>query len=642
MLRVGQNTRRAGLIAASVLGAGAVLLLVAMAVLPLLLPAAELRRVAAQALAGSTGQEVEILGEPAIRLFPSPRVVLGKVSFPLSAGQSLDAENVVTRLDLIQLLAGRVAVNDVIVEHPTLVLTGEGVAPALGIASVLAATDRPELRIVDGTIAWRSSSGLTRELVSGITASLDRVLDHAGIAVAIQFDWREQPVNGTLFIDDITAFMAGTPAPLRIALATDGAKARFQGRGALGRSPVMSPVMDGTVSAEADSLRALFDWAGVDAPTRNGFGAFSLVSRLTLEKGEVALADASVALDGNRGDGGLLVKVSGPRPLIQGTFAADRISLAPYGAARLTANDRQGWDRGPIDLSGLGYCDLDLRLSAARVDVGDTEFSTVAASAVLSGGRLVVALGEARGWGGLLRASLTLVPAAPDVSGAGAIRPAGAEVRIEAEATDVDLARALDDVGGFRRIDGTGSVQIDVAGAGRTIEGIAANLQGSASLTAANGYLNGFDVALLLQRIERRPLSAVSDWRGGRTGFAELNGRIAIGDGIGTVEELAMRGAKAQIDMTGSLSIAQRTLDLVGHASLPATGSTRAGGIDLPFSVRGPWDEPRIMADPLSLIERSGAALPLLEAVKNRAPGAEAERALDGRAAPDARQAPAN
>lgn len=637
MLRVGQNTRRAGLIAASVLGTGTALLLVAMAVLPLLVPAAELRRVAAQALAGSTGQKVEILGEPAIRLFPSPRVVLGKVSFPLPAGQSLDAENVVTRLDLLQLVTGRVAVNDVIVEHPTLVLTGEGMAPALGIAPVLAATDRPELRIVDGTIAWRSGSGLTRELVSGITASLDRVLDRAGIAVAIQFDWREQPVNATLFIDDITAFMAGTPAPMRASVATDGAKARFHGRAALGKSPTM----DGAVTADADSLRDLVDWAGMEAPTRSGLGPFSLASRLKLEKGEVALTEASIELDGNRGDGGLLVKMSGTRPLIQGTFAADRITLAPYGAMRLTGGDGQGWDRGAVDLSALGTCDLDLRLSAARVDVGDTALSTVAASAVLSAGRLVLAIGEAHGWGGLLRASLSLAPAAPDAA-VPARRQAGAELRLEAEANDVELARALDDIGGFRRIEGTGTLQVDVTGAGRSIQDIAANLQGSAALTAANGYLNGFDVAQLLQRIERRPLSAASDWRGGRTDFTELNGRIAISDGVGTVEELAMRGARAQIDMTGSLSIAQRSLDLAGHAALPAPKGAKTAAIDLPFSVRGPWDEPSIMADPLSLIERSGAALPLLEAVKGRA-APTAERAMDGGATPaDAQHAPAN
>ena len=37
-----------------------------------------------------------------------------------------------------------------------------------------------------------------------------------------------------------------------------------------------------------------------------------------------------------------------------------------------------------------------------------------------------------------------------------------------------------------------------------------------------------------------------------------------------------------------------------------------------------------VMADPLSLIERSGAALPLLEAVKGRAGTAAAEPAMDG------------
>jgi AsmA protein len=108
------------------------------------------------------------------------------------------------------------------------------------------------------------------------------------------------------------------------------------------------------------------------------------------------------------------------------------------------------------------------------------------------------------------------------------------------------------------------------------------------------------------------------------------------------VEELAMRGPRAQIDMTGSLSIAQRALDLAGHAALPATKGAKTGAIDLPFSVRGPWDEPSIMADPLSLIERSGAALPLLEAVKARSAVPAAERAMDGAGAAAPQQPPAN
>ncbi|MEP9355879.1 AsmA-like C-terminal region-containing protein [Xanthobacter sp. KR7-65] len=643
ILRFGQNARRAGLIAATALGAGVALLLVAMAVLPLLVPASELRRVAAQALAGSTGQKVVIVGEPSIRLLPSPRVMLGKVSFPLPDGQSLDAENVVTRLSLLHLLTGTVDVSDVIVERPTLVLTGEGVAPALAVAPIFAAADRPELRIVDGTIAWRSESGLTRELISGVNASLDKIMDGQGIAIAAALDWRDVRITATLFVDDAGALMAGTPATTRLVVSTEGAKVRFQGQAALGDAPMMK----GTTTAQADSLRDLLDWAGYEAPTRGGFGSFSLTGELSLQKGEAALTEADIELDGNRGDGGLLLKLGGARPLVQGTFAADHMDLTPYGALRLTTADGKAWDRQSIDLSLLDTCDLDLRFSAARLQAGDTTLDSMAASAVLADRRLVVALGDARGWGGALRASLTLAPGAPDAD-ASPGRPTGAEVRLEAEATDVDLARALDEIAAFRRIEGVGTLQLDVAGKGRSVLDIARSLTGSAAVSADNGHLAGFDVAQMLQRIERRPLSANSELRGGRTAFAGLSGRLAISDGVGTVEELALHGAQAQLDMTGTVSIADRTLDLAGRAALAATparagaSAEKTGGIELPFSVRGAWDAPVIMADPLSLIERSGAALPLLEAVKGRAGGATLERALDGAGVPAQRTAPAN
>lgn len=637
MLRFGEHTRRAGAVAAIAMGALAVIALTAVVLLPLVVPGAELRRTAVQALAGSTGQRVVILGEPSLRLFPSPRVVLGKVSFPLPAGQSLDAENVVARLDIWSLVTGKVAVDDVIVEHPTLVLAGDGIAPALAVAPVLAAADRPELRIVDGTIAWRSASGLTRELVSGLTASLERVNDGHGVAIALAFDWREDRVAASALVDDAASLMGGAPTPTRLMISTTDARARFQGRAALGDAPVM----EGTISAEGGSLRDLLTWAGLEMPTAGGFGPFALASRLSLDNGAVSLTEATVELDGNRGDGAFLLQAAHGRPMLQGTFAADRLTLTPYGALRLTTGDGRAWDRRRIDLSWLSALDLDLRLSAGRVIADETSLSTVAASAVLSAGRLVIALGEAKGWGGALRASLSLAPAAPEPD-ADPDDPPGAEVRFEAEATDVDLARVLEDVAGLRRIEGVGSLQVDVEGAGHSVLDIARNVAGSISLSAANGYLSGFDVAQVLQRIERRPLSALADTRGGRTAFAEMACRIAILDGVGTVEEMQLQSRQVRLGMTGSVAIGERTIDFAGKAALLPSGKG-AGGVELPFSVRGTWDAPVVMADPLSLIERSGAALPLLEAVKGRLGSAAAEPVLDGTHPPAAPQvAPAN
>jgi AsmA protein len=52
--------------------------------------------------------------------------------------------------------------------------------------------------------------------------------------------------------------------------------------------------------------------------------------------------------------------------------------------------------------------------------------------------------------------------------------------------------------------------------------------------------------------------------------------------------------------------------------SLAASSANAAPAFALPFIVQGPWDDPIILPDPQSRIERSGAAAPILDAVRNR------------------------
>ena len=60
-----------------------------------------------------------------------------------------------------------------------------------------------------------------------------------------------------------------------------------------------------------------------------------------------------------------------------------------------------------------------------------------------------------------------------------------------------------------------------------------------------------------------------------------------------------------------------REYDLKGIASL-ISAPNGASDFELPFVVQGPWDDPLIFPDPESLIRRSPASAPLLDAVKDR------------------------
>ena len=76
-----------------------------------------------------------------------------------------------------------------------------------------------------------------------------------------------------------------------------------------------------------------------------------------------------------------------------------------------------------------------------------------------------------------------------------------------------------------------------------------------------------------------------------------------------------MDGVSVGLGMTGTASIPARELDLKGTASLLAGAAESAGPplFELPFIVQGPWDDPIMLPDPESRLQRSGAAAPLLD-----------------------------
>jgi AsmA protein len=170
-------------------------------------------------------------------------------------------------------------------------------------------------------------------------------------------------------------------------------------------------------------------------------------------------------------------------------------------------------------------------------------------------------------------------------------------------------------------------------------------VNGSAVLTSRQGALSGLNVDQLLRRLERRPLSGSAEFRSGRTPFDELSVAIKIVQGKVTAEDIRIEAPTLRVGLGGSASIPTRDLDLRGTAALLAANPAGAApAFELPFVVQGRWDDPIMLPDPQILIRRSGAAAPLLDAVRERR-GRDAVRSaierLTGSPAPGTDAAPA-
>src|SRR6202043_3250476 len=190
-----------------------------------------------------------------------------------------------------------------------------------------------------------------------------------------------------------------------------------------------------------------------------------------------------------------------------------------------------------------------------------------------------------------------------------------AEVKAQLQFTDVDLQSCASELFGITKLSGRGDLNVSLVASGSSPFGLAQSLDGTASLIGHDGAISGFNAEQLLKRLERRPLSGVGNFRSGSTPYDNLTIAVKFSDGVATLDDVHIEGP-ARITLTGTASVPSREFDMKGTASLASANATP--GFELPFVVQGPWDDPLIFPDPESLIRRSPASAPLLDAVKDR------------------------
>lgn len=113
---------------------------------------------------------------------------------------------------------------------------------------------------------------------------------------------------------------------------------------------------------------------------------------------------------------------------------------------------------------------------------------------------------------------------------------------------------------------------------------------------------------------------------------------LKVTDGTAHAQDVRIESPAMRIGVAGTTSIPSRAFDLKGTASL--FGSGTSDPFQLPFVVMGSWDDPLLAPDIQMLIRRSGAAAPLLDAVRNRLKR-DQPPTLAGESAPTAAAPPA-
>jgi len=579
----------------------------------LLLSPDTVRQVALSEIRAVTGLDPVLRGESAVSLFPSGSVSFADVVLGDAKRPALTAERLTARLRFFPLLIGHVEIADVTLERPSIAIEIEpngqtnwsGLIETLARSQIAGATrvaTFSEMRIDGGTVTVRKA-GKTVETLTDMEFSLAWPSISTSFGATGRFTWHDQPVDASLTLADFTAALAGNRTGLKLRVAGSPLKAAFEG--SISVKPTLK--IEGTLAADAASLREALIWTGQQPLPGGGFGRFSIKAQTNVVGGTIGLSGVNVELDGNAAEGVLTFATDG-RQTLQGTLAADTLDLSPYvSTIRLLTANQHEWNSGRLTLDGLAGIDFDMRLSAGNVVMSSAKIGRTAIAANLRAGHLVITVGEAQAYGGVIKGSLAL-----------SNFEKGVDVKSHLQFSDVDLEACLGQVFGLRRLEGKGNISLNVEGTGESVLAITRTLNGDATLNGTNGALVGLNVEQLLRRLERRPLSGGGEFRSGRTPYDTISVILKVSNGTVNVENMMIKGAAVRLALAGSTSIPERDLNLKGTAALIGVSGPSASPFELPFIVQGSWDDPIMLPDPEALIRRSGAAAPLLNAVRER------------------------
>ncbi len=600
---------------------------VALVALPFLIPAASVRDAVEKEIHAVTGLDPLLRGDISVSLFPSGTVTFHHVLLgdDGTGEPAVVADELTAHLRYFPLLAGRIEIADVMLVRPMITVSflASGQSNWSGLIESLTRALAPgqersasfsEIAIRGGTVVvhnHHAGKNLTDRL-----EEVDFQLAWPSISRSFgangRFVWHDEPVEASLTLSDFFAALSGDRSGVKLRLSGAPVKAAFDG--AASYQPGLK--LEGTLSVESPSLREAIRWTDDTRLPFGGFGRFALRAESQIGGGIVALSGVNVELDGNTAEGALTLSTDGHR-MVQGTLAADALDLTPYiSGIRLLAANERNWNRLPIALDGLTDFDLDLRLSAASIKIAKAQLGRTAIAANMRNGRLDLTIGESQAFGGTAKGSLGLASA-----------DSGVTVTSHLQFADADLASCLGEVFGIHKLEGRGTLTINVEGSGASVLAVTNTLNGTAALTARGGALTGVNVEQLLRRLERRPLSGNGDFRSGRTPFDRFALSLKIVQGIISVDDMHVDGPAVRIAAGGQASVPTRELDLKGVATLVSEATTNE--FELPFVVQGQWDDPIMLPDPQSLIRRSGAAAPLLNAIKDRTAGSAVRAVID-------------
>jgi AsmA protein len=360
------------------------------------------------------------------------------------------------------------------------------------------------------------------------------------------------------------------------------AKFAFDGTLALGDRPSA----EGDMSASVRSIAALAALLNTEPPPVIAADDVAVSGKVKATLDALTLGDATLTSAEQTFEGAIEIADPGGRPAVSGTLAAETLALEPLlGPPQRLFDPSGGWSAKPFALTPPRAFDLDLRLSAGRLDVYGRKLADAAASLIVRDGKLSMNLIDAAAYGGRL-------------NGEAALACVGQDLKLSArgELTDADLGAALADFG-RPAASGRGAARFSIETSGVSPAAAVAALTGTAALEAADGGIAGVNLEEALRRSQRRPIDVARDMRLGGTAFDKLGVSLSVDDGRAQIERGALTSHGVGAELEGLIDLVAQSWALrLNAVQTDAAGEESQNAAHLTLDIDGPWAAPQVRA----------------------------------------------
>jgi len=433
--------------------------------------------------------------------------------------------------------------------------------------------------------------------------------------------WNKEKIKLNSFVKSPTT-LTGRGSPIDLAIDTRLLKTQFNGRAKVDNGFGLA----GNIAVNTPSLRQLAAWSGNPLTKGKGLGAFSAKAVLDLSQQNIKLSKARISLDGMNAQGTLAVSLAGKRPVITAHIGMDRINVNAYlqdtGSSSKTAksakaSSNSGWSDTPIDMSGLTAVDANLSIATSQIAYKNVLIGKTRVSASLKNGLLNAKLSEMVFYDGKASGQIVLNGGRKIPSIQGALNAGG-----------LNAYRLLKDFAQFKRLEGTGQMQLSLAATGRSQREMVSTLAGTAILKFTNGAIRGINIASMIRNVEKSILGGWDKTDNQNTDFSELSASFKIKDGLARNDDLKLIGPLVRVSGKGEVDMLRQKLDYRVEPKLVATlkgqgGKTGLKGIAVPIIIKGPWANPKIYPDIEGILSNPQAAFDKLGKLVNKAGGVD-------------------